>query len=234
MLYVDDLICAGRKEIIANVMESLAGRYPMGQMEKSWELAGISYTGMDILFDRKPTGELARVKLNQEAYVKNKFPEAIKELENVLTGSKATAQDLLTPKQADAFRSGNGKLAWAGNTRPQAAYDISELASAAKVPTASDARKLLKVLRAVLENDHGFMEIETKALWCLDVAPEWPEPPPKMLHGHGMLAMVGKGLPTVFGQQTGHVREMEMMIKSSSGLYRRRMRSRRRKPLGSC
>ena len=151
MLYVDDLICAGLKEITANVMESLAGRYPMGQMEKSWELASISYTGMDILFDRKPTGELARVKFNQEAYVKNKFPEAIKELENVLTGTKTTAQDLLTPKQADAFRSGNGKLAWAGNTRPQAAYDISELASAAKVPTASDARKLLKVLRAVLE-----------------------------------------------------------------------------------
>ena len=152
MLYVDDLICAGRKDVTVTVMESLAERYPMGQMEKSWELPTISYTGMDILFERDSKGRLMKIILNQEAYVKNKFPDAIKELENVLTGSKATAQDLLTPKQADAFRSGNGKLAWAGNTRPQNAYDISELASAAKVPTAGDARKLVKVLRTVFEH----------------------------------------------------------------------------------
>ena len=33
MLYVDDLICAGRKDVTVTVMESLAERYPMGQME---------------------------------------------------------------------------------------------------------------------------------------------------------------------------------------------------------
>ena len=151
VLYVDDLVCAGKREICTSVMQNLAERYPMGQMENSWELNTISYTGMDILFERDTNGNLSKVILNQEAYVKNKFPDAIKELENVLTGTKATAQDLLNPKQADAFRSGNGKLAWAGNTRPQAAYDISELASAAKAPTAGDARKLLKILRSVLE-----------------------------------------------------------------------------------
>ena len=152
VLYVDDLICAGHKEQAAKVMHALAAKYPMGQLEESWKLQSISYTGMDINFHRGSDGTLSSVVLTQEAYVKSKFPGAIKELETALNGHKATAQDLCTARQADSFRSGNGKLAWSGNTRPQNSFEISELASSAKAPTIGDAKKLLKTLRQVLEH----------------------------------------------------------------------------------
>ena len=152
LLYVDDLICAGQKDRAAKVMDALAAKYPMGQLERSWELRSISYTGMDIHLHRDKSGSLEKIVFSQEAYVKSKFPTAIEELESALNGSKATAQDLCTARQADSFRSGNGKLAWSGNTRPQNAFAVSELASSAKAPTIGDAKKLLKVLRNVLEH----------------------------------------------------------------------------------
>jgi len=149
-MYVDDLVACGQRQCMEKLMSQLSDRYPMGQMEKAWELSSFSYVGTDLVFGRNAAGKLVSVHVNQTAYVKSKFPQAVKELEEALA-VKSPVQNLCTPKQADAYRSANGKLAWAGNTRPQDAYDVSERASSAKAPTFGDAKHLLQTMKRVLE-----------------------------------------------------------------------------------
>ena len=148
LIYVDDLIIGAVKEKALEVTAALEARYPMGQVEKSWEQPIFSYTGKDVVFKRDSDGKLIGIQINQTAYVKNKVAEVVDAPKEV--GQKSP-QELLSPTGADWYRTANGRLAWTGNTRPTNAFDISECASATKVPTAADAKRLSKVLRGVLD-----------------------------------------------------------------------------------
>ncbi len=63
--------------------------------------------------------------------------------------SKQNNEEELSTEEANVFRIGVGKLAWALGCRPEMAFAIKELARRLHTPTASDMMHLKRVLRYV-------------------------------------------------------------------------------------
>ncbi len=80
-------------------------------------------------------------------------------------------QEELTTEEANMFRIGVGKLAWALGCRPEMGFAIKELARRLHSPTTSDMMHLKRVLRYVQSSSGAILELSwTALLWKMQTS----------------------------------------------------------------
>ena len=144
-VYVDDLLVGGKTDVVREVLAALDGQFTTGAPELSTDVKQMSYTGKDLSFSCDSQGRLTEIRIDQKAYIDSKLAPSIPEP----NFGKRTAQEPLKPKECDAYRELQGKLAWTGNTRMDIAVDVSEGAGAAHAPTVGDMKRNIKIAKHV-------------------------------------------------------------------------------------
>ena len=130
ILHVDDFLVGGTNEFLKALSNKLKGRFTFGKTESG----SFKYTGLNI--EQKEDG----IYVDQIEYI-----ESIKPIDIKRVGDKDSKLDKDEFKQ---YRALTGQLSWAaGNTRPDLAFDVRDLATRNKYATLEDLRNANKVLR---------------------------------------------------------------------------------------
>lgn len=130
ILHVDDFLVGGTNAFLNELSTKLRGRFTFGKTESG----SFKYTGLNI--EQKDDG----IYVDQIEYI-----ESIKPIDIKRVGDKDSK---LNKEEFKKYRALTGQLSWAaGNTRPDLAFDVRELATRNKHATLDDLRNANKILK---------------------------------------------------------------------------------------
>lgn len=137
-VYVDDLFWAGTVSFERNVMDKLKEVFVMGNSESR----AFKYVGLSVV-----SNEDGSVTLDQNQYAATLNPVSIGRQRSTMRTSE------LSDREKSEYRAALGQLNWiATHTRPDIAFDVSELSGLTNKATVSDMLRLNKVIMRVKGN----------------------------------------------------------------------------------